>query len=56
MPTGSTTRVHQRSTEIRGYLSYPAVSTADDEVFMIPESSFDGTVRLYRASAFPTVW
>ncbi|MFA9430130.1 hypothetical protein [Egicoccus sp. AB-alg2] len=38
------------------HLSYPAVFAADDEVFMIPESSFDGTLRLYRARAFPTVW
>lgn len=38
------------------HLSYPTVFAVGDEVFMIPESGFDRTVRLYRARAFPTVW
>ncbi len=38
------------------HLSYPLVFEAGGEMVMIPESSADGTVRLYRADPFPTRW
>jgi hypothetical protein len=39
-----------------GHLSYPYVFEADGEVFMIPESSAESEVRLYRATSFPFRW
>jgi hypothetical protein len=38
------------------HLSYPFVFPHDGEIFMIPESSANRTVELYRASSFPDVW
>ncbi|MFS8086672.1 MAG: hypothetical protein ACMG6H_13650, partial [Acidobacteriota bacterium] len=38
------------------HLSYPNVFVADGDTFMIPESSADNVVRLYRATAFPLEW
>jgi hypothetical protein len=38
------------------HLSYPFVFCHDGEIFMIPESSADRTVALYRASPFPSTW
>ena len=38
------------------HLSYPYVFEADDGVFMIPETSQDESVRLYRARRFPWEW
>lgn len=41
----------------RGYhMSYPFVFEHHREMFMIPESTFDGTVTLYRARRFPDEW
>lgn len=38
------------------HLSYPYVFSWEGEHYMIPESSADRSVRLYRATAFPTEW
>lgn len=38
------------------HLSYPFVFHHDGEIFMIPESSANRTVELYRARPFPTAW
>jgi hypothetical protein len=38
------------------HLSYPMVFEVDGDVFMIPESIANGTVELYRATAFPERW
>jgi hypothetical protein len=38
------------------HLSYPFLIEDDGEVWMIPESSQDRTVRLYRADPFPHRW
>jgi len=38
------------------HLSYPYVFEWNDEHYMIPESFFHGTVRLYRADDFPMRW
>jgi hypothetical protein len=38
------------------HFSYPMVFQHDGEVFMIPESALNGTVELYRATAFPYEW
>ncbi|OLT02902.1 hypothetical protein BJF90_28560 [Pseudonocardia sp. CNS-004] len=38
------------------HLSYPHVVEADGETFMIPEACASGSVRLYRAAAFPFKW
>ena len=38
------------------HLSYPYVFEADGAVYMIPESSQIGSVRLYRARRFPWEW
>ena len=38
------------------HLSYPFVFRHRGEVFLIPESSANGTVELYRADPFPTNW
>lgn len=38
------------------HLSYPFVFTEGGTVWMIPESSANGTVDLYRATAFPGGW
>lgn len=55
LPGGSLGPV-QRSLE-RGYhLSYPLVFEHDGEMFMLPESSRNGTIELYRASEFPYRW
>jgi hypothetical protein len=39
-----------------GHLSYPNVFWDEETAFMIPESSADGRVTLYRADAFPFDW
>ena len=39
-----------------GHLSYPMVVFDDQEVLMVPESSEEGCVRVYRATAFPQQW
>lgn len=38
------------------HLSYPFVFARDGAVWMIPESSANGTIDLYRATAFPGGW
>ncbi len=38
------------------HLSYPFVMEADGQVWMIPESSANGEVTLYRADSFPERW
>ncbi|HEV7873047.1 MAG TPA: hypothetical protein VGO82_02815 [Enterovirga sp.] len=38
------------------HLSYPFIIQHDGDIWMIPESSADRTVRLYRADPFPTRW
>jgi hypothetical protein len=38
------------------HLSFPYVFATGSEVFMVPESWESGSVRLYRASPFPTRW
>lgn len=38
------------------HLSYPYVFTWEEEYFMIPESSEDKSIRLYKAINFPTEW
>ena len=38
------------------HLSYPFVFEADGEIWMIPETSQAGAVRLYRAARFPADW
>jgi hypothetical protein len=38
------------------HLSYPCVFKYADELFMIPETSAQGRVELYRALDFPLVW
>lgn len=39
-----------------GHLSYPYVFVDGGDAWMVPESSFEGTVRLYRANDFPHHW
>ena len=38
------------------HLSYPQVFAWEDEIYMIPETRQDKSVRLYRAEAFPDRW
>ena len=38
------------------HLSYPFIVRADGEIFMVPESSANRTVDLYRAVRFPCEW
>ncbi len=38
------------------HLSYPYVFKHENEIYMIPESSWDFSVRLYRAIEFPCRW
>jgi hypothetical protein len=38
------------------HLSYPCVFTAENALFMIPESSANGAVELYRCVTFPGEW
>jgi hypothetical protein len=38
------------------HLSYPFVFHHDGEIFMIPESSANRTIELYRAAPFPSTW
>lgn len=38
------------------HLSYPFVFREDDEWFLLPESSANRTVELFRATRFPTDW
>jgi hypothetical protein len=38
------------------HLSYPCVFRAGDDIFMIPESSANETVELYRCTRFPDRW
>ena len=38
------------------HLSYPFLFEWEDEVFLLPESSEIGVLRLYRARRFPTEW
>lgn len=42
--------------ELPYHLSYPFVFERDGEVWMVPESCANGTVDLYRATAFPRGW
>jgi hypothetical protein len=42
--------------ECKGHLSYPFVFERDGAMWMIPESSSQGTVELYRAENFPGGW
>jgi len=37
-------------------LSYPYVFKANGEYYMVPESSSDGSVKLFKADTFPTDW
>ena len=38
------------------HLSYPQIFKHKDNIYMIPESCAAGSVRLYRATDFPTEW
>ena len=38
------------------HLSYPSVFEYEGEFYMVPESEAAGSVRLYRATAFPSKW
>jgi hypothetical protein len=38
------------------HLSFPFVFEHDGEIYMMPESSADRSVRLYKATSFPTEW
>ncbi len=38
------------------HLSYPYVFNVEDEYYMLPESHWQSSVRLYRAVDFPTRW
>lgn len=38
------------------HLSYPQVFSVDDEIYMVPESNEDRSVRLYEAVEFPMKW
>jgi hypothetical protein len=38
------------------HLSYPFVFAHGDDVFMLPETSANGAIELYRADAFPERW
>jgi len=38
------------------HLSYPYVFECDGEIWMIPETASDSSVRLYRATDFPRTW
>jgi len=40
----------------RFHLSYPQIIKYRDEVYMVPESSADNSVRLYKANSFPSEW
>lgn len=51
-PTGSARPV----LEMPWHLSYPFIIADGGEIWMIPESSMDRTVRLYRADPFPDRW
>ncbi|TGT23202.1 formyl transferase, partial [Mesorhizobium sp. M4B.F.Ca.ET.172.01.1.1] len=42
--------------ELPYHLSYPFVFERDGEMWMVPESSANRTVDLYRATAFPGGW
>lgn len=42
--------------EDKCHYSYPLVFRADEQWYMIPESSASGEVRLYRATEFPYKW
>ncbi len=42
--------------EAFGHLSYPFVFERDGQVFMIPESSAERRIALYRAESFPDRW
>jgi hypothetical protein len=38
------------------HLSYPFVFSHGDELYMVPETSANGRIELYRATAFPDQW
>ena len=38
------------------HLSYPFVFTVQGDYYMVPETSANGTVELYKATAFPSAW
>lgn len=38
------------------HMSYPNIFVRDNHIYMIPETSEDRTLRLYRASSFPEKW
>jgi hypothetical protein len=52
VPQGDATTVLERDY----HLSYPCVFAHDGEYFMIPESSENRTIDLYRCTAFPFEW
>ena len=47
---------HGRVLEEAFHLSYPQVVKHDNEIWMIPESCHDYSVRLYRSDSFPDKW
>ena len=38
------------------HLSYPFVFTVGEDIFMVPESSANKTIELYKCKSFPGVW
>lgn len=38
------------------HMSYPNVFVRDGQIYMVPETSADHTLRLYRAVSFPATW
>ena len=55
-PDGRSATAPQTALERPYHLSYPFVFRHEGEVFMIPESSGNRTVELYRADLFPSSW
>jgi hypothetical protein len=55
-PDGSLSDAPVPVLEAPYHLSYPFVFEHQGEVLMIPETSSQGRVELYRASDFPSVW
>jgi hypothetical protein len=53
---GLSWRYHGIVLEEKFHLSYPQVFEWEGEIFMVPESSADLSVRLYRAVSFPDRW
>jgi hypothetical protein len=38
------------------HLSFPFLFEHDDDIYMVPESGADRSIRLYKATGFPTAW